>query len=166
MKFLQSLNRPSSTFKGKVINIFIAYGVIFVWIFLINKLINFLDPPPAMPDFGISDDSAPSTIFLLFSFFFAVIWAPLWEELVFRRAPALLAKALGENFLLPITIISSAVFGWGHGNGPESLLIQGVMGFVFFYVYIKNGYSYWSSVSLHALWNVSLFLLQYHKYIW
>jgi membrane protease YdiL (CAAX protease family) len=166
MKFLQPLNRPSVKFKNKVANILIAYVIVFVYVFSINKFINFLDPPIPVPDFGGADESSPSVIFLLFTFFFAVIWAPLWEELVFRHAPALLAKALGEKFLLPIMIISSALFGWGHGNGPESLLIQGVMGFILFYIYIKNGYSYWSSVTLHALWNGVLYLLEYHKYIW
>lgn len=166
MKFLQSLNRPSTKFKNKVINIIIAYVAILIYIFLMSKFINFLDPPPAMPDFAGTDDTPPSTIFLLFQVFFAVIWAPLWEELAFRHAPALLAKALGEKFLLPIIIISCGLFGWGHGNGPESLLLQGVMGFVFFYVYIKNGYSYWSSVALHSLWNGGLFLMEYHRYIW
>jgi membrane protease YdiL (CAAX protease family) len=156
---------PTTKFPDKIKNILVAWCIMFVWIFLVNKLITFLDPPP---DWATGDNSTdkPTTIFILFNFFFAVIFAPLWEELAFRHAPALLAKALGEKFLVPIVIISSVLFGWGHGHGPESLLIQGVMGFVMFSVYIKNGNSYWSSVSLHALWNGVLFLMVYGQYIW
>lgn len=92
----------------------------------------------------------------LYLFFFMCIWAPLWEELAFRYAPMKIAKILGKKTILPIAIISSMLFGWGHGYGPISLLFQGVMGFTFCCVYIKNGFSYWSTVFLHFLWNFSL----------
>jgi len=160
MKFL---NFPSTTISSKIRNILLAYLAIFTYIFLISKFLDFLEPPEQL--LSSSSDSIPPFIYLLNKFFFGVIWAPLWEELSFRHAPALIAKGLGEKFLIPIMIISSVLFGWGHGNGSESLLLQGVMGFVFFIVYVKNNYSYWSSVTLHAMWNGGLFLSEYHKYI-
>ena len=167
MKLSQFLNYPTKKFKNKVINILIGYFILFIWIYLADKLINFLDPPPtALFDSSSPDDTTPSKIALLSEFFFAVILAPLWEELAFRHAPALIAKALGEKLLMPIIIISSIIFGWEHGHGPESLLLQGVMGFIFFSVYVKNNYSYWSSVTLHSLWNGVIFFGTYHKYIW
>lgn len=94
-------------------------------------------------------------------FFFACIFAPLWEELAFRHAPMLIAKHFNKaskkvNLTWPVVIISSVIFGWGHGQGPISLLIQGVGGLLFSWVYLKNNYSYWSSVALHCLWNISL----------
>jgi membrane protease YdiL (CAAX protease family) len=163
MNIKSFLSTPTTKFPDKVKNIFISYIIIFVWVFLISHLLNFLDPPPIFTD--EETPSIPSHIYILSQFFFLVISAPLWEELAFRHAPALLAKALGKGFLFPIMIISSMLFGWGHNNGPESLMLQGCMGFVFFCLYIKNGYSYWSSVVLHALWNGVLFWLSYGKYI-
>lgn len=94
------------------------------------------------------------------SFFFACILAPLWEEAAYRHAPLQLAKkfgkAHGKNYIIPVVILSSALFGWGHDEGPLSILKQGAGGMVLSYVYIKTGYNYWCSVATHFLWNFSL----------
>lgn len=97
------------------------------------------------------------------TFFFSCIVAPLWEELAFRHAPLQIAKKMGKahkkNYIMPVVIISSALFGWGHGEGAMSILNQGVMGAVLCYVYLKNGYSFWSSTAVHFLWNFSLMFI-------
>jgi len=145
MKLLQS-----SLIK-KILVILGAYAFIIFWLFLIkiglNKLItlNFFT--------GIKYTA-------LGTFFFGCILAPLWEELVFRHAPLLIAKKFKKklkiDFTWPIVIISSVIFGWGHGFGPISILIQGVGGLILSFVYLKNNNSYWSAVATHFLWNFSL----------
>lgn len=149
MKFL---NTPSTSFWAKLRTILFGFLTVFIWIYFVTHLLNWLYPPTT--EEGNPYYTAPP---LAYELFMACIFAPLWEELAFRHAPGLLVKALGDKFLVPVMILSSAIFGWGHGHGPESVMRQGVMGFVFFYVYIKNGYSYWSSVVLHAAWNTFVF---------
>lgn len=89
-------------------------------------------------------------------FFLAVIMAPLWEEIVFRKFPLDFVKGK-DHLMISMMLFSSVIFGLGH-YGVPSLLIQGVGGFIIACIYVKNGYSYWSAVALHALWNLSLTL--------
>lgn len=95
---------------------------------------------------------------IIYSLFIGCIVAPLWEEFCYRYVPITLANKIGGalniDILFPIVILSSALFGWGHGQGQESILRQGVMGMVFSWVYIKNGYSIKSSIALHSFWNL------------
>jgi membrane protease YdiL (CAAX protease family) len=151
MKFL---NTPSTTFWAKLRTIIFGFLICVIWIYSVTHLLNWLYPPTTE---GENPFYTPPP--MTYELFMACIFAPLWEELAFRHAPGLLVKALGDKFLIPIMILSSIIFGWGHGHGPESVMRQGAMGFVFFYVYIKNGYSYWSSVVLHAAWNTFVFFL-------
>ena len=81
----------------------------------------------------------------------ACIYAPIVEEFIFRVGPISLVKDK-PKLMFPVVILSSALFGWLH-YGAASLPIQGVLGVVLAAIYIKNGYSYWSSVLLHAMWN-------------
>lgn len=85
-----------------------------------------------------------------FALFSSLVQAPLIEELIFRYAPLQFVK--GTPHVLPMMIISSAIFGWLHG-GFINVMMQGVTGFCFAVVYVKNGYHYWSAVLLHAAWN-------------
>jgi hypothetical protein len=50
------------------------------------------------------------------------------------------------------------LFAWVHGS-TTNILIQGVGGFFFGWVYIKNGYSYWSAILAHALYNFTVMLI-------
>lgn len=93
--------------------------------------------------------------------FFSCLCAPIFEELMFRHVPLQLTKlvqlpseALKLKLLMLTVLLSSLIFGLAHGRGWESVLIQGVGGLALCWVYIKNGYSYWSSVTAHALWNL------------
>lgn len=93
------------------------------------------------------------------AFFYACIMAPLWEELAFRVIPISIARKFGEQFIIPVVILSSLIFGWGHGNGTNSLLIQGVGGLLLSVVYIKTNYNYWCSVAMHFAWNFWIIFL-------
>jgi len=91
-------------------------------------------------------------------FFFSVIAAPLWEELAFRVIPIKLGykidRLVGGGALWLIVALTTLIFGWGHGQGTVSLMLQGYMGLIMALVYMKTGDHYWSSVSVHALWNL------------
>ena len=145
MKFLGEV---SEGLFDKLKNVIFAFLIFTVWIYAITSFLNYLvdgqyGPPP-----------------MKYRFFMSVIWAAVWEEAVFRVAPITIANKIDPKLIFPVVIISSALFGWGHGAGPISLLIQGVMGFVLSCLYIKNGFSYWSVVLLHSSWNAAcLFIL-------
>lgn len=145
MKFL--FENPSRTFFDKIKTIALSYLIILLWLFGVHIFLSRMD---------LRDDIDYHKYVPFYDFFFACIFAPLWEELVYRYAAISILKKLGQEFIVPGVIISSAIFGWGHHYGPISLLIQGVGGLIFSYTYIKNNYSYWSSVLLHFLWNFSV----------
>ncbi len=93
-------------------------------------------------------------------FVFMCLLAPLWEELAFRHAPFLIVEQLKSKLKVDITIpciiLTSVLFGWGHGNGVISLLIQGIGGFFLSMVYLRSRLKYWGSVTMHFVWNFSL----------
>lgn len=93
-----------------------------------------------------------------YSAFMACIWAPLWEEAAFRYAPIKFAKAFNPNTVWPTVLMSSAIFGWLHGGRPEGVMIQGVLGLIFSFTYLKTG-SIWCSIILHCLYNSFLTFL-------
>lgn len=150
---LFNLNSPSTTFRDKLITILFGYLIVFLWMEFVGHLLHWLYPPP--PDSAFSQFFAPTKPPLRYEIFLTVIWAPFWEEIFNRHAYGLIVKQIGSQFLLPAMIISSFIFGWLHDNGQLSILRQGVMGMVFFYVYAKNGYSWRSSWAVHFLWNAT-----------
>ncbi len=96
-------------------------------------------------------------------FVFVCLIAPLWEEAAFRHAPLQIARSFKEkmrmDITVPIVILSSIIFGLGHGQGVISLLIQGVGGVLLSLAYIWGNYNYWTSVMCHFMWNFSLLYL-------
>lgn len=136
------LKNQATTVSQKAKNIGIGFIVLLAWSFIVTYLFGF------MGSFGdiFKKQNIPT-------FFFACIVAPLWEELYYRYVPIQISKAFGHKFLMPILIFSAVNFGFGHGNELFHLFMQGVMGMIFSWVYLKNKYSYWSSVILHCLWN-------------
>lgn len=91
-------------------------------------------------------------------FVYACIFAPIWEEAVFRWAPIQIARKVGvfEQIKWPLIILTSVVFGLIHG-GTLSILVQGTFGLILSAVYIETGFSYLSAVTLHSLWNMFIF---------
>lgn len=143
IKFLED---KETTFLGKIKNIIFCFFIYIIWMKLIILFYSTLFAS-AQIDFGVY--KYPTLV----AFMLSCVFAPLWEEMVFRKIPMDIMVKLGRPDLLPsIIIFSSIIFGLVH-NGVPSLLIQGVLGFVMAVLYVKNGYSYWSVVTLHALWN-------------
>lgn len=134
--------------KNKALNIATAFGCLVVYTMLLNSFMGFL--------YNAQFFSPPGKYFV---YFMSLVWAPLVEEAIFRWAPLTLQKSYNIP-LWPVIVLSSSLFGWLHG-GPHNLLIQGVYGVVFALVYVKNGHCYWSSVSLHFLWNFHLIFVSY-----
>lgn len=137
--------------RMKLIALLLVANVI--WAILVTKFLGFLWPEV----FG-KESGAMNWVYQFFftpappyrwQFFMSVIAAPLWEELAFRVAPYKIAKNLGAQYFVPVMILSTILFGWGHGAGTISLLFQGFGGLFLTYAYVKTGYSYWSSVTLH-----------------
>lgn len=127
-----------------------AFAFVILWLSLIKWVLPYL----------ISTGWSGYSLTPLGVFFFACILAPLWEEAAFRHAPLQLVKKFKDrlqmDLTVPVVILSSAIFGWGHGAGPISIMIQGIGGLAFSWLYISNNYNYWSSVVLHFLWNFSI----------
>jgi membrane protease YdiL (CAAX protease family) len=91
--------------------------------------------------------------------FAACVVAPLIEEVIFRLLPIQIARRIFaekfEDFKYYFVVLLAVIFGGMHG-WIGNVFIQGVGGVFLGWVYIRNGYSYWSSVTVHALWNFML----------
>lgn len=158
---LKFLKRKAKTTYEKVANVCAGYiGAVLItlgaikfykWLFEVDQSQGF--------SFTIFDQFyTPYKHMFAIEFFFACIMAPLIEEIMFRHFPLRVIKATKkEELIVPTILFTSVVFGLMH-NGAVSIPIQGVFGLIASVVYLKNGYSYVSSVALHAMWNTSLLL--------
>lgn len=143
------LQNPTTSLQGRIVNIILGLLIIIGWVSIVAHVLPLITGDPR----SVSDHG-----FSLSFLFFACILAPITEEMVFRVLPLTLARKLDDKVIVATVLASSIIFGWAHRNGAYSIMFQGVMGFVFACVYIKNGYNYWSSVALHALWNLTCML--------
>lgn len=92
---------------------------------------------------------------LKYEIFFTWLFAPIWEEALYRFFPLFLARKLGKEYILPAVLVSSILFGWGHeGGSHEGVVIQGALGLVFCWAYIKTGYKLYVPIFIHILYNV------------
>jgi len=140
-------------------NIFAAFTVGIFLVLIGSSILHNITPPD--PFFGV--DSAPynpKTIPIatfIFMIFRAVILAPLVEEGFWRYFVISLIRYRSDynHLRLPFVIGGSLLFGYWHG-GETNILVQGLFGFCLYWVYIKNGFSYWSSVLVHAAYNALL----------
>lgn len=139
----------NKTFISKILTIIAAYALCMFWSNFASAIITTLGYPYDETITFTTESDAHA-------FFYAIIFAPLWEELAFRYAPITIAKNLGKENLWPTIVGMSCFFGWIHYSNPESILLQGVIGLILSVLYIKNGYSYWSSVIVHALYNLTV----------
>lgn len=135
----------------KLRNILLAWAVTTIVLVLLKYIISFF-----LPEFY--DIQKIETIpFSMTKFFSFCVLAPIWEEALFRYAPIEFVRrtTTAEKFKelqMPLVILISIVFGWMHGS-VQNIWIQGVSGLGLGWVYIKNDFSYKSSVILHSLWN-------------
>jgi len=137
---------------SKLSNILIAVGAALIIIIINSSILNTLIP---MFNMKLGDKNiAWQTIVR------GLLVAPLVEELIFRHIPISLLKdtQLFKDKSIYFIAILGIIFGAIHG-GFYNILIQGVAGFAFGWVYLKNGMSYWSAVSAHFLYNFMIYVI-------
>lgn len=88
-------------------------------------------------------------------FLWAVVLAPVLEELVFRGI--LLRMAERAAGTLPAVLISSLLFGWYHGNLSQGITAA-VTGLALGYAYVKTD-ALLVSVVMHIAVNAAVYLL-------
>lgn len=138
------IGTPSTRLIDKIKNLVFCFVIMFLWIHGIIAFLNYLNTPFAL---------TPQV-----SFFLSCIVTPAAEELYFRAAPLTIASHLNKKLITPVVIFTSLWFGYAHGQGSVSILIQGVGGFVLAWLYLKNKSIIWP-ILLHAAWNTySMFL--------
>jgi membrane protease YdiL (CAAX protease family) len=136
----------------KIKNIIFGYVLSLIWILFISYLYIILGHQEIVEESTLTDS-------FYYFIFIACVWAPLWEEALYRYGPITIAKNIGNQYVIPIVIMSSCLFGWAHGESHEGVLVQGVLGLILSMVYIRNNYSYLSSVILHSLYNLTVLFL-------
>lgn len=153
----------ATTFSQKLRNIIFTYVILMVFIGLMLHLYKFLY------SYGIGQINSPfesSGPGFWYKFFVNCIETPIWEEFVFRVFPIALviglSKGLGKafgQFMLPyVIVLTSIIFGWGHG-GCEYIYLQGVAGLMLTRLYIKNNNSFYSIVTVHFMWNLTVLII-------
>jgi hypothetical protein len=151
----------SKTFQEKANTILIGYALCIILTILITFVANHLfDKNPFLDAVDLERPNKGGLFFL------AIISAPLWEEIKWRVFPIQVSRFLPKELVWPIVLFASIDFGLSHGN-VFNIYIQGIHGLIFSYVYIKNNYSYFSSVFLHCIFNLSvIYLLPYTLTHW
>lgn len=86
---------------------------------------------------------------------FTYLVAPVWEEALYRYFPLFIARKLGQEYIFPFVVASSILFGWGHEGGThEGVVLQGLLGLVFSWAYIKTGYKLYVPILIHMIYNI------------
>ena len=140
----------ADTLEHKLKNVLYCFSVMLIWnnfwYFIFKNL------------FPYEVDIIQFAKTLTWEFLMSCIFAPLFEEMLFRVVPITIAKNLGRHYIFPVILGSSILFGYAHGINSISLMFQGVGGFILSILYIKNGFCYFSVVLLHFMWNFYVFM--------
>lgn len=142
---------PETSTLGKIKTSVFGAVVYILWAAFIIFLYKSFIPEYRMPGFNPFQESREHL------FIASCIYAPFFEELVFRSWLGWFKSDQYTKYTLYLVLLSSLFFGYAH-NGAWSIPIQGVGGIIFSYVYLKNGYSYLSAVFTHFLINFYYFI--------
>ena len=165
--FFLNFNRILSL-REKIFNIWFAFGFSFAWMLIVLFIKAMVVGPVTgevgtcwigthidkiLATMGFGDHGALVVR--------AVVLAPLIEEHLFRCFPLfflicfpVLDKRASARLLLEGVLFSSILFGLMHGSA-WNVALQGVMGVVLCWVYLKNNLSRWSPIIVHALYNLA-----------
>lgn len=152
-RFKEHISIPETTLFGKFKNIlfgillYIGWSTLVLWIYETYL-------PEVFDD--IEESSVPHS--LTYIFISLCIWAPLFEEAVYRLPLSVAKNFRIKGLVFYTAIISSVIFGQEHWGGQWTVPIQGVLGLIFCWVYVKNGYSYLSTLFMHFLINLYIFI--------
>ncbi len=155
-------------------NIVAAYTLSWVWVVCVLALMRAL-LPSAVVDIelpflsvlhawlskfpGLQAELAASTGL---SLFMALAFAPFIEEALFRMFPLSLVSGLKREQVRAVLIaVCAIIFGWAHGS-PMNVFIQGFVGLMLGWLYLKNNTSQWASyiscVIVHAAYNFTVIM--------
>lgn len=134
--------------SSKLANIVVALGVALLIICVLSASFKLL--------FGVDSrypaftKSPVSGVYL----FYLCVMVPFLEEFIFRFLPIEILKntEIFKRHKWYFIILIGIIFGWAHGS-IINVYCQGVVGIALGWVYIRNQYSYLSSVTLHSLYN-------------
>lgn len=137
---------------------FIASAIATVIVQMISIIFNYL-PGEAVNQIAIQNALFSEYGFLII--IVTIVFAPLFEELIFRKAFFSLFKK--EYVAL---VFTSLLFGLIHVVGETSILgfvtnwiTYSASGFALGYIYIKNNHNIWSSILIHAVYNAVAVML-------
>lgn len=156
-KFLKLPSEPVKT-EEKFFNSAVALGLCLLIAFWVSFAFRMIPRHPSFfESFGQVDDK-PDWIDYIQMFVFGCILAPISEELIFRVAPIKILVKLGklEELGLPVFLVTGLYwFGisW-HQNGYESVFLQGSIGVILSFLYIRNGMDWKYNMLVHAVYNL------------
>lgn len=84
--------------------------------------------------------------------------SPVWEEAAYRYGPIRAAGAINKDSVWPVVVSASLFFGWWHGDGIASVMLQGSIGMILSWVFIKEGYL--AAVLTHAWYNTIILIIE------
>jgi membrane protease YdiL (CAAX protease family) len=85
-------------------------------------------------------------------FFVLCVWAPVWEEFIFRYC---LVGAMYENHPLLAIGLSGVLFGIVHSHYKAAKIVKG-LGYAWLYVMAGT---IWAPIAAHALWNFGVMMI-------
>jgi membrane protease YdiL (CAAX protease family) len=159
------------SFRDMTWNLFATYGSAWLWVcfflFLINAVagarvvgsipilsvtlhwLSFFSPVDAYLR------TSPGAVLLL-----TLVFAPVFEEALFRMLPLTLVKGKSADKVHAVQIAVCAIaFGYMHGS-PMNIPIQGFVGYMLGRLYVRNANSQFSSyiscVFVHAAYNFTV----------
>lgn len=129
---------------NKLYNILAAIGFMNCWLAIIVPWYSIVYP---YGQFYIQPKSILNEVWV------ALIMAPIFEEIFFRKIWIDAIRKYASDLLLPGIIMSSLIFAWWHDYGYWGILVQGVLGLVSSWLYLKNDNSLISCIIFHAGYN-------------
>lgn len=165
IKSLSSWQFKRVLLKGVAVAIIFFLFVIPVLSFLLNEEV---DPYPFDAFFDVQ--------YSYLQFVNAIIWAPLIEELLFRRylLEGVNSIIKGKIGVWAAVIVTSVLFGFLHSElGMLNQVTIVIVGFLFAFTYLKHQRNTTASIVLHGSYNlVSLLILYsgasefYWEFLW
>ncbi len=161
------MERQNLTFRQMAQNALATYGFCILWVITAQLALILLvgwlfgTPPKGVIVWTLGATRQPTM-------FEALVWAPVFEEILYRAMPLLLAAAWdrgdGRNIRMMQIVVCTILFGVVHGS-ILAILFQGVLGYMLARLFIKNHTSlagaYLSCVFVHFCYNYTLSFVQY-----
>ncbi len=157
-------------------NIVAAYALSWLWVVMVLAIMRALLPQQATVDvqvpflsvfYSLLQFSPPLQEAIAasagLSLFMALVFAPFIEEALFRMFPLTLVGGLSRDRVRAVLIaVCCIIFGWAHGS-PLNVFIQGFVGLMLGWLYLKNNTSQWASyiscVIVHAAYNFTVIMM-------